>query len=172
MVFTGSLESKLNPSNIGSILSQTNDRYDLLASQLFDNREIWGYRHLYSAIWHALKAKKNQRMISKSLSIEILLYVAGQRQIKKAIDLLGVKETTQAVTGILLGEIARHLININTKLKKELHLKSNLSLLDDFSSKKQHFIKRLIDDGFAADDFTFSEIEKAVLQKIALLALE
>ena len=172
MVFTGLLESKLNPSNIGSIISQTNDRYDLLASQLFDNRDIWGYRHLYSAIWHAMKAKKNQRMISKSLSIEILLYVAGQRQIKKAIDLLGVKETTQAVTGILLGETARHLININTQLKKELHLKSNLSLLDDFSSKKQHFIKRLINDGFAADDFTFSEIEKAVLQKIAILALE
>jgi KEOPS complex subunit Cgi121 len=173
LVFTGSLESKLNPSDIGSILSQiTTAKYDLLASQLFDNRGIWGYKHLYSSAWHAMKAKKNERMISKSLSIEILLYVAGQRQIKKAINLLGVKDTTEAVTGVLLGETPHPLISINSQLIKDLNLKSDLSLLEDFSSKKQHFLKRLINDGFAANEFTFLDIEKAVLQKIALLALE
>ena len=164
----------LKPSsvNIGGILNQITTGYNLEASQLFDNRYIWGYKHLFSGIWHALNAKKNDRMISKTLAIEVLLYVAGQRQIKKAIALLGVKETTQDIVGVLLGETDHTLINANIQLQKELRLSPNLDLLDDFSSKKQNLIKILIDDGYLATDFTFSEIEKAILQKIALLALE
>jgi KEOPS complex subunit Cgi121 len=138
---------------------------------LFDNRFIWGYRHLYSAIWHALNAKKNNRMISKTLSIEVLLYAAGKRQIKKAFT-LGVKETTQEVVGVLLGEVDQILINANLQLQKELGLTPDLNLLDDFSSKNQYVIKELMDEGFPANNYTFSEIEKAILQKIALLALE
>lgn len=143
-----------------------------MASQLFDNRYIWGYRHLCSAIWHAFNAKKRERMISRTLSIEILLYAAGQRQIKKAIDLLGVKETMQDVVGLLIGETDHQVINANDHLQKELQLKSNLSLLEDFSSKNQYLVEMLVDEGFPAVNYTFSEIEKAILQKIALLALE
>ena len=143
-----------------------------MASQLFDNRYIWGYRHLYSAIWHALNAKKNNRMISKTLSIEVLLYAAGQRQIKKAIALLGVKENIDDVVGLLIGEKDNQVINANIQLQKKLHLKPNPNLLEDFSSKNQHVVEILVDEGFPANNFTYSEIEKAILQKIALLALE
>ncbi len=111
-------------------------------------------------------------MISRTLSIEILLYAAGQRQIKKAIDLLGVKETIQDVVGLLIGETDHQVINANDHLQKELQLKSNLSLLEDFSSKNQYLVEMLVDEGFPAVNYTFSEIEKAILQKIALLALE
>ncbi len=143
-----------------------------MASQLFDNRYIWGYRHLYSAIWHALNAKKNNRMISKTLSIEVLLYAAGQRQIKKAIALLGVKENIDDVVGLLIGEKDNQVINANVQLQKKLHLKPNPHLLEDFSSKNQHVVEILVNEGFPANNFTYSEIEKAILQKIALLALE
>lgn len=159
-------------SDIGMILNRIRTKYSILASQLFDNRYIWGYRHLYSAAWHALNAKKNNRMISKTVSIEVLLYVAAQRQIKKAIALLGVKETTKDVAGILLGETSQQIINASCLLQEELHMKPNINLLADFSSKNELFIKMLCNDGYNATDFTFSEIEKAVLQKIALLALE
>lgn len=143
-----------------------------MASQLFDNRYVWGYRHLYSAIWHALNAKKNNRMISKTLSIEVLLYAAGQRQIKKAIALLGVKENVDDVVGLLIGEKANQVINANIELQKKLYLKPNPKLLEDFSSKNQHVVEILVDEGFPANNFNYSEIEKAILQKIALLALE
>ena len=143
-----------------------------MASQLFDNRYIWGYRHLYSAIWHALNAKKNNRMISKTLSIEVLLYAAGQRQIKKAIALLGIKENIDDVAGLLIGKKDNQVINANIQLQKKLHLKPNPNLLEDFSSKNQHIVEILVNEGFPANNFTYSEIEKAILQKIALLALE
>jgi KEOPS complex subunit Cgi121 len=154
------------------ILNRNRTKHGILASQLFDNRYIWGYRHLYSAVWHALNAEKNNRMISKTLSIEVLLYVAAQRQIRKAIDLLGVKETTKDIAGILLGGTSQQLINASYQLQEELHIKPNINLLDDFSSKNELFIKMLSNDGYNAIDFTFIEIEKAILQNIALLALE
>ncbi|MFX1285211.1 MAG: KEOPS complex subunit Cgi121 [Promethearchaeota archaeon] len=164
--------SKLSPENVGAILNQITGEYNLLASQLFDNRYIWGYRHLYSAVWHALNAKKNDQMISKTLSIEVLLYVATERQIRKAITFLGVKETTKDITGVLLGDPVKHLINAYNQLQKKLCVTPNMDLLNDFSSKNQHLIKILMDDGYLARDFTFIDIEKAILQKIALLALE
>ncbi len=172
LVFAGSLVSKLNPSNLGMILNQITSRFNLLAIQIFDNRYIWGYRHLYSAIWHAQNALKNNRMIAKTLSMEVLLYTAGQRQIKKAIELLGVKETTLDVVGLLLAETDYQLVNANIELQKELDLKPNLDLLDDFSSKNQYLIKMLATEGFPANKFTFSEVENAILQRIALLTLE
>lgn len=164
--------SKLEHSDIGSILNENRTKFDIHASQLFDNQYIWGFHHLYSAGWHALKACKNERMISKTLSIEVLLYAAAQRQIKKAIALLGVKKTTKDVAGILLGKKSEELINASQQLQEELHIKPNIKLLDDFESKKELFVQILNKDGYNATDFTFDEIGKAVFQKIALLALE
>lgn len=159
-------------SEIGSILAKNRTKFGVNASQLFDNQYIWGFHHIYSASWHALKAWKSDRMISKTLSIEILLYAAAQRQIKKAIVLLGVKETTKDVAGILLGKKPENLINASRQLKEELHIKPNIELLDDFKAKNELFVQLLKNDGYNAADFTFDEIEKAVFQKIALLALE
>ncbi|MFX1514794.1 MAG: KEOPS complex subunit Cgi121 [Promethearchaeota archaeon] len=172
LVFTGSIKTKLKRSDIGLILDRNRTKYGILASQLLDNLYIWGFRHLYSATWHALKAKQHDRMISNNLSIEILVYAAAQRQIKKAITLLGVKKTTKYVAGILLGKRSQDLIDASHQLQEELHIKPNIKLLDDFESKNELFIKMLNNDGYTATDFSFDEIEKAVLQKIALLALE
>lgn len=139
---------------------------------MLENRYIWGYRHLYSATWHALMAMKTKRMISKTLSMEVLLYSSGQRQIKKAIALLGVKENTEEVVGMLLRKTEQFLIDAFTQVKEDLHLKVNLDLLEDYSSKSQDVTRMLANDGFKASKFTFSEIEKAILQRVALLALE
>lgn len=172
LAFTGSLVSELNPSNLGMILNQIASKFNLRAIQIFDNRYIWGYRHLYSAIWHAQNALKNNRMIAKTLSMEILLYTAGYRQIKKAIELLGVKETTIDVVGLLLAEKNYQLIDASIQLQKELGLKPNLDLLDDFSSKHKYLKEMLVNEGFPANKFTYSDVENAILQRIALLTLE
>ena len=111
-------------------------------------------------------------MIAKTLSMEVLLYAAGQRQIKKAIEILGVKETTMDVVGLLLAETDQQLTNASIVLQKELGLKPNLDLLDDYSSKNKYLIEMLVNEGYPAEKFTFSEVEDAILQRIALLTLE
>jgi tRNA threonylcarbamoyladenosine modification (KEOPS) complex Cgi121 subunit len=150
----------------------TSKKFNLLACQIVDNQFIWGYRHLFSSIWHALKAEKGDKMISKTLSIEILLYTAGNRQIKKAIELSGVNDRTKEIAGILIGNTKELVIEASSYLQQRIKYSPDLDLLEDFSNKRQNLVDLLVNDGYSAEKFSFSEIEKAVLQRIALLALE
>jgi KEOPS complex subunit Cgi121 len=59
--------------------------------QFLDAQCIATWEHLHFAVLHALLAFRNRCNISRSLGVEILLYASAQRQIKKAIDLVGVK---------------------------------------------------------------------------------
>lgn len=111
-------------------------------------------------------------MITKSLSMEFLLYTAAQRQIKKAIKLLGIKETTREVVGVILGERESQLIEAKDVLLEELQLIPSKDVLNDYSNKAQYFIDMLKSEGFSVNEFSHSNIEKAILQRIALLALE
>jgi tRNA threonylcarbamoyladenosine modification (KEOPS) complex Cgi121 subunit len=172
LYFTGSLSTFLSPLAIGEILREVTSRFSLKACQFFDNRYIWGQKHLFSAIWHAINAEKNKRMISNNLSMEILLYTAGQRQIKKALKQLGVKEDTQEIVGVILSEKDSDLVNAFDFIVEETGITLNLDLLDNFSPKKRYITDLLIKEGFSAMKYSIIEIEKAILQRVALLALD
>jgi KEOPS complex subunit Cgi121 len=172
LYFTGSPSTSISPLAIGEILGEATSQFSLNACQIFDNRYIWGLKHLFSAIWHALSAEKDKRMISNTLSMEILLYAAGQRQIKKALSQLGVKKDTKEIVGVMLSEKEPSLFNAFDFVVEKTGITLNLDLLDNFNSKKLHMIDFLIKEGYSATNFTFNEIEKAILQRVALLALD
>ncbi|MCX8204558.1 MAG: KEOPS complex subunit Cgi121 [Candidatus Nezhaarchaeota archaeon] len=65
----------------------------VMAIQLFDWRKVMGPLHLLQASALAYKAFREGRMLTKSLSIEVMLYAAGEKQIKEAIARLGVRES-------------------------------------------------------------------------------
>ena len=71
--------------------------------QFLDSRSVAGMGHLLFSAVNALRAFENGNNISKKLGVEFLLFVSGQRQIKKAISMVGVKPETQNVTVVLLG---------------------------------------------------------------------
>jgi len=172
LIFVGVPKTKLSPLEIGQILSELILNYNLKAAQILDNRYIWGKKHILSAIWHALKAYQNNRMISKTLSMEILLYTAGFRQIKKAVELLGIRGSTEEVVGIIIGEKQDQIIESCISAQKSFQLDLRLDLLNNLTSKHQYILKLLINEGFYATNFSNSEIENAILQRIAILALE
>jgi KEOPS complex subunit Cgi121 len=59
--------------------------------QFFDAELVATWQHLYFAVLNALLAFKTERNISKSVAMEVMLYASAQRQIRKAIQLVGVK---------------------------------------------------------------------------------
>jgi tRNA threonylcarbamoyladenosine modification (KEOPS) complex Cgi121 subunit len=59
--------------------------------QFFNANLVATWEHVYFAVLDALMAFNTKRNISKSLAVEIMLYASTQRQIKKAIGLIGVK---------------------------------------------------------------------------------
>ncbi len=72
--------------------------------QFFDAKLIAGQQHLYFAALNALKAFKRKSNISSSLAIETLLYASAQRQIRKAVDMLGIKEDSSQVAVLIMAE--------------------------------------------------------------------
>ena len=59
--------------------------------QFFDGKLVATWEHLYFAVLNALMAFRTGRNISKNLAMEAMLYASAQRQIRKAIQLIGVK---------------------------------------------------------------------------------
>ena len=72
--------------------------------QFFDAELVATWQHLYFAVLNALLAFKNKRSISKSVSMEAMLYASAQRQIRKAIQLIGVKCESANYVVVIIGE--------------------------------------------------------------------
>jgi KEOPS complex subunit Cgi121 len=60
--------------------------------QLFDANKLYGDTHLLSTAYHALRSEREDRMTTNSIEMELLLYAAGERQLKVAIPKIGIKQ--------------------------------------------------------------------------------
>ncbi len=72
--------------------------------QFFDAKLIASYWHLYFAALNALKAFEKKLNISSSLSFEALLYASAQRQIRKAVKMIGIKPSSTQVAVLVIGK--------------------------------------------------------------------
>jgi len=72
--------------------------------QVFDASLIAGREHLLMASINALKAFKDGLNVSKNELMELLLYASAQRQIGKAVGLLGVKKESKSLATVVLGD--------------------------------------------------------------------
>lgn len=72
-------------------------------AQFFDADLVATWQHLYFAVLNALMAFQNKRNISKSIAVEVMLYASAQRQIKKAIAKMGVKQGSSKVAVVIIG---------------------------------------------------------------------
>jgi len=72
--------------------------------QFFNASLIATREHLYFATLNALLAYRNRRNISKTIAMETMLYASAQRQIRKAIAMLGVKQDSSNVAVIIIGD--------------------------------------------------------------------
>jgi KEOPS complex subunit Cgi121 len=78
-----------------------------LVIQAFDAAAIYGKDHLISATTHAQRAFEQGTNATNSLTLEILLYAAGERQIQKAITKMGVKKGKQTIAFVLVDPLKR-----------------------------------------------------------------
>ncbi|MEM3737141.1 MAG: KEOPS complex subunit Cgi121 [Candidatus Bathyarchaeia archaeon] len=87
-----------------ALIRVVRERLEGLDVQLLDAEVIAGRRHIEFALLNALYALDHGYNISKSLAVEIMLYASTQRQIQKAVELIGVKAETRAIASILIGD--------------------------------------------------------------------
>ena len=86
--------------------------------QFFDANVIAGEKHLLFATLNALTAFEQGYRISENLAVEILLYASGQRQISKAIELIGLKSNTSEIAATFLTATPEDAENMVVKISK------------------------------------------------------
>ncbi|CAM2901176.1 MULTISPECIES: KEOPS complex subunit Cgi121 [Halobacterium] len=73
-----------------------------VAVQAFDAAYVAGREHVESAVTHAARAFDRGANVADERAVEILLYAAGRRQIRRALD-MGVDEGRQPVCVVVAG---------------------------------------------------------------------
>jgi len=110
--------------------------------QFFNAKLIAGQQHLYFAALNALKAFENKSNISSSLAIEALLYASAQRQIRKALDTLGLKQDSSQVAVLIMAEKKQEIHDCLKVVSKLIPGERNDSVLE-LTDEKSGGIKEL-----------------------------
>jgi tRNA threonylcarbamoyladenosine modification (KEOPS) complex Cgi121 subunit len=145
--------------------------------QFFNANLIATHNHLYFAVLNSLQALKNKTNISKNLAMETMLYASAQRQIKRAIDILGIKQEYLDMAVIIIGEDKKETQNVLEKISVYLDAKQDESVLE-MSDLKSNKIK----EAFKVREETLQTVIKnndheealvnLVIEKVALLATQ
>ncbi len=77
--------------------------FDGCTLQLLDARGLAGKEHIMHATLHALNAFERGNNIAHDLGMEICIRASAQRQIARAIDLLGLKTGPMDICAVMVG---------------------------------------------------------------------
>src|SRR4030066_2172731 len=95
-----------------------------LTIQFFDAKIVATWEHLYFAVLNALTAFRTDRNISNNLAMEVMLYASAQRQIRKAIQLIGVKHGCCVnISVVIIGDVEAAVGEELTRISKRLDKK-------------------------------------------------
>jgi KEOPS complex subunit Cgi121 len=108
--------------------------------QFFNANLVATWEHLYFAVLDALMAFRTKRNISKSLAVEFMLYASAQRQIRKAIEIIGVKTGRSNIAIVVAGENRDAVESIMSSISAILHKEQDDQVLE-FSPAKVRIIR-------------------------------
>lgn len=88
-----------------TIAEQLGKKHSVMV-QLVDPHVVFNERHLQSAHFHARRALEQKREAAHSPGAEFLLYLTGQRQVSRALELGGIKKGAEATILVADGDRA------------------------------------------------------------------
>lgn len=146
--------------------------------QLFDLDRIAGSRHILLATFNAVKSYESKRRISRSLGMEILLFVSGTRQISEAVKRVGItSETTRTAVLSVLPEDTEQ-SNLSNFLAEIFKEKDDDGLLDMWTSLRRSTVIRTFGIGdkelkaaLRDDEMPEKAIERLAIERSAMLAI-
>ncbi len=84
-------------NDVNGLLKEVKTEITPATAQIIDAKHVAGKPHLLFAFLNAQKSFEKGRAISENISMETLLYASGNRQISRAIEMLGVKSKTSKI---------------------------------------------------------------------------
>ena len=135
--------------------------------QFFDTKKVAGPQHLYFAALNTLNAFEKKVNISNNLAVESLLYASAQRQIKKAVNMLGINQDTSQVAALIIAKNPQEKEHYTRLVTEAVPGDRNEAVLD-LTCKKIETIRAM----FEISDLEFeTKLQKQGLEKQALIDL-
>jgi tRNA threonylcarbamoyladenosine modification (KEOPS) complex Cgi121 subunit len=145
------LQSKLQILGLGNVnitdteafLSKAKEKAESLKFQIFDADTIAGRKHLEYATLNALNAFKSKNNISRTPTIEIILYASAQKQIGRAFKTVGVKTHTKNLILLALTGQREEAEEFLKVIQKIVGGEINNDLVENFSKRKLNNLKKI-----------------------------
>lgn len=153
---------KHNVSDFKDLINTINQITNDCTIQLLNADGIAGYEHVIHATVHAIKSFERNENIAKDLGIEICVRASAQRQISKALNILGIKKGEMNICAVAVG-CKEDIIN---KLETILDERDDNVLNPDDTTLKKIY-------GISDDELkTACSIENVMIERTSLLILE
>ena len=141
-------------------LNKISRKYDVVI-QAVDADLVAGSKHLIAAVERATRSFSEKSNIANNLGMETLLYVAGSRQIEKALQ-FGVKKGCNNIALLIISKSEKNIDCVEQELKKLISERPDAA--DYTISKRENLM--------SAFNITQEEIAAAGEDKIPDLVLE
>jgi len=145
--------------------------------QIFDADRVSGFEHLFFAVLNALRSFSQKKNIAGTIDLEILLYASGQRQIRKALEMVGVKSGTSRVAVLILADDKSKVQDAEESVSRLIDGVRDDRVLEDRGQEKIRRLMRLfnitelelksLSIGKKAD---YETVTKLIIERGALLA--
>jgi len=147
--------------------------------QVLRPNRVAGAEHLFFASLNALNAFKQKTNLCKGLPMEILLFASAQRQIKNAIEELGLEESPSKLALVAISKDREKLENLLRIVLSLTKGKQNKEVLDNWSKTKIEALKKVYsisERELTATTSAKTSIEKAlknsIIERIAILVTQ
>jgi tRNA threonylcarbamoyladenosine modification (KEOPS) complex Cgi121 subunit len=160
-----------------SFLKATRREQQGTAVQFFNAELVATRQHLYFAVLNALTAFRNKSNISKNVAVEVMLYASAQRQIRKAIALVGIKRDSANVAVVIIGENADAVKTVRAAVSKRVGAEPDETVLALSNDKVQSIRKafeiseREVETVVKAGDAE-QALVNLVIERVALLSTQ
>ena len=166
------------PQSIEDLLRSAAEKYPDVSVQCVDLDRVPGSHYLLLATVNALKSYRSKQPIAKSLGMELLLYISGNKQINEALTRVGVTAETNRTAALAVGNSSNQVSATGDYLEQVLGQKGRDDLLDDWPRSRIENVR----SGFEIGDKELkaiirtkepitSAIERLALERSAMLAL-
>lgn len=169
----------VKPDDVELVLRSIQQKFPDVSVQLVDLDKVGGSRYLFLATFNALKSFRSGHPIARSLSMEILLYVAANRQIGEALKIAGVTAETRNVAAIAEGDSKSQVLEAAATLREMLKREGSDELLDKWDGKRVDHVRSVFGIGDKEIQATIRKkedltkaVERLAIERSALLAIK
>jgi KEOPS complex subunit Cgi121 len=153
---------KVNIIDFNEIMGKISKINSDCVVQIMDANGIAGRKHVMHAAIHAVNAFQRNENIAKDLGLEICVRASAQRQISRALDVLGIKEGEMNICAVAVGCDKRVMVKLGEFLGER----------DDSVLEPDESVLKKIYNISDRELETIGSIGRILMEKTSLLILE